>query len=111
MVWSPRLTKLLPVSPATAVLRQKRRFAYCAVICGVVVPRLTVKIVPPRAFSGLPPSAGGLKRGSRQVPVHVGGSSGSRTLLSSVSLYTTIVRFEVCEGSRDGSQRTFQKSS
>ena len=32
----------------------------------------TVKIVPVSAFSGRPPSAGGLKRGSRQVPVHAG---------------------------------------
>src|SRR5215472_4061068 len=111
MVWSPRLTKLLPVSPATEVLRQKRMFAYGAVICGVVVPRLTVKIVPPSAFSGFPPSAGGLNRGSRQVPVQVGGSCGSRTLLSSVSLYVTSVRSTVCEESREGSQRIFQKSS
>src|SRR5215472_15859765 len=111
MVESPRLTKLPPVSPATVVLRQKRRFAYCAVSCGVVDPRLTVKIVPPSAFSGFPPSAGGLNLGSRHVPVQVGGSSGSRTLLSSVSLYVTIVRLAVCEESRDCSQRTFQKSS
>ena len=33
---------------------------------------LTVKMVPVSAFSGRPPSAGGLKRGSRQVPVHAG---------------------------------------
>ena len=37
------------------------------------VPALTMKIVPVSAFSGRPPSAGGLKRGSRQVPVQVGG--------------------------------------
>ena len=86
MVWSPSCTVWLPVRPAIAVLRQKRRFAYCAVMTGVVEPRLTVKIVPPSWFSGLPPSPGGLKRGSRQVPVHVGGSCGSSTLLSSVSL-------------------------
>ena len=39
---------------------------------------LTMKMVPESAFSGRPPSAGGLKRGSRHVPVHVGGSFGSR---------------------------------
>ena len=32
-----------------------------------------MKIVPVSAFSGLPPSAGGLKLGSRQLPVQVGG--------------------------------------
>ncbi len=36
---------------------------------------LTVKIVPVRAFSGRPPSAGGENRGSRQVPVHWGEGS------------------------------------
>ena len=36
---------------------------------------LTVKIVPVRAFSGRPPSEGGLKRGSRHVPVHAGSGS------------------------------------
>src|SRR5256885_17123186 len=39
----------------------------------------TQKTVPVSAFSGRPPSAGGLKRGSRQVPVQVGGSAGSIT--------------------------------
>jgi len=38
------------------------------------------------AFSGLPPSPGGLNRGSRHVPVHVGGSAGSMTALACVSL-------------------------
>src|SRR5688572_25271269 len=33
---------------------------------------LTVKSCPVRAFSGRPPSAGGLNRGSRHVPVHAG---------------------------------------
>ena len=45
-----------------------------------------MKIVPVRAFSGRPPSAGGLKRGSRQVPVQVGGSWGSIFALACVSL-------------------------
>ena len=40
----------------------------------------TQKTVPVSAFSGRPPSAGGLKRGSRQVPVQVGGSAGSITI-------------------------------
>src|SRR5437899_11278300 len=71
----------------------------------------TQKTVPVSAFSGLPPSAGGLKRGSRQVPVQVGGSCGSRTRLSSVSLYVTSVRLAVCDESSEGSQRVFQKSS
>ena len=41
-------------------------------IASLAVP-LTMKSVPVSAFSGLPPSAGGLKRGSRHVPVQVGG--------------------------------------
>ena len=45
-----------------------------------VAPSFTVKMVPVRAFSGWPPSAGGLLRGSRQVPVQVGGSWGSALL-------------------------------
>lgn len=45
---------------------------------------LTVKIVPVSAFSGRPPSDGGLKRGSRQVPVHNG--DGSVLASSAVSL-------------------------
>ena len=36
---------------------------------------LTMKIVPVIPFSGRPPSAGGLKRGSRHVPVQVGEGS------------------------------------
>ena len=36
------------------------------------MPELTLKIVPVSAFSGRPPSAGGLNRGSRQVPVQTG---------------------------------------
>ena len=45
---------------------------------------LTVKIVPVSAFSGRPPSEGGEKRGSRQVPVHSG--EGSILAPSCVSL-------------------------
>ena len=64
---------------------QLRRTAPAPVIESVPAP-LTMKIVPVSAFSGRPPSAGGLKRGSRQVPVHVGGSGGSMIALSCVSL-------------------------
>ena len=44
-----------------------------------MVPRLTEKNWPVKAFWGRPPSAGGLNRGSCHVPVHVGGSAGSIT--------------------------------
>src|SRR3954465_2078346 len=54
-----------------------------------------VKIVSVSAFSGRPPSAGGLKRGSRHVPVHVGASAGSMTAFACVSLYETRVRNDV----------------
>jgi hypothetical protein len=33
-----------------------------------------MKIVPVKAFSGRPASPGGLKRGSRQMQVQIGGS-------------------------------------
>ena len=46
---------------------------------------LTTKRVPVSAFSGFPPSAGGLNRGSRHVPVHVG-SAGSIFASAWVSL-------------------------
>ncbi len=42
--------------------------------------------VPVNAFSGRPASPGGLKRGSRQLHVQVGGSAGSIGLPSRVSL-------------------------
>ena len=58
------------------VLRQKRIFPSAAgTEIDVVAPSLTMNSVPVRAFSGRPPSAGGLKRGSRQVPVHAGSGS------------------------------------
>src|SRR5437773_8927108 len=72
---------------------------------------LTVKIVPDSAFSGRPPSAGGLKRGSRHVPVHVGGSAGSILTFACVSLYETSVRYAVFVPSMLDSQRVFQKAS
>ncbi len=53
------------------MLRQNRILPSAAgTVMLVVAPSLTVKIVPVKAFSGRPPSAGGLKRGSRHVPVH-----------------------------------------
>src|SRR6266508_3917338 len=72
---------------ATAVLRQKRRVlkAEEMLIVSALGP-FTEKRTPATAFSGRPPSPGGLKRGSRQVPVHVGGSAGSITALAWVSL-------------------------
>src|SRR5215472_11584506 len=70
-----------------------------------------MKIVPVIAFSGRPPSAGGLRVGSRHVPVHVGGSWGSSCVSLLVSLYVTSVRKGVPEPSMLLSQRTFQKDS
>ena len=49
-----------------------------------VVQQLTVKMVPVKAFSGRPPSFGGLNRGSRQVPVQA--VVGSMVSLAWVSL-------------------------
>src|SRR5262245_48602067 len=94
------------------VLRQKRILPSAAgTWMAVVAPSLTMKICPPSAFSGRPPSAGGLKRGSRQVPVHVGGSCGSIVAPACVSLYETSVRLAVLEPSMLFSQRVFQKIS
>ena len=56
---------------ATFVLRQKRILPSAAgTRIAVVAPSLTMKSCPVSPFSGRLPSAGGLKRGSRQVPVH-----------------------------------------
>src|SRR5437868_2104574 len=100
----------LPDRDAAAVFRQKRSPANREVSDTVSVRvALTMKILPLSAFSGRPPSAGGLNRRSRQVPVHVGGSAGSMTALACVSLYATIVRFGVFEPSMLFSQRVFQK--
>ena len=68
------------------MLRQNRSLLYCAGTVMSAVPESTIPYCPVTAFSGLPPSAGGLKRGSRQVPVHVGGSCGSVGALKCVSL-------------------------
>src|SRR5918912_576726 len=77
------------VALATLVFRQSRSLLYWTGTCMAPEPRLTWKIVPIRLFSGRPPSAGGLQVGSRQVPVHTGGSRGSMGAASLVSLYTT----------------------
>src|SRR5438105_8300238 len=73
------------------------------------VQQFAVKMVPVRAFSGRPPSAGGLKRGSRQLPVHAG--LGSIFAPAYVSLYVTSVRYVFPEPSTAFSQRVFQKTS
>ena len=97
-------------SAATLVLRQKRRLPSTSVtVIGSVRVPLTMKSVPVSAFSGRPPSAGGLKRGSRQVPVHVG--VGSIFAFACVSLYETRVRYAVPEASMLASHRVFQKTS
>jgi hypothetical protein len=73
------------------------------------VPVFTIKYVPERAFCGRPPSAGGLKRGSAQVPVHSG--EGSILAPACVSLYDTSVRYGVFDVSMLFSHRVFQKIS
>ena len=80
-------------SVAMLVLRQNRILPSAAgTWMASVRSPFTMKMVPVSAFSGRPPSAGGLNRGSRQVPVQVGGSCGSMTALACVSLYVTNVR-------------------
>ena len=80
-----RVSVWLEVRFATAVLRQKRRGAYLPGTLMSEVPPLIVKNWPVSAFCGFPPSVGGLKRGSAQVPVHVG-VMGSTGLSKCVSL-------------------------
>src|ERR1700676_5409404 len=63
------------------------------------------------AFSGRPPSPGGLPRGSRHVPVHVGGFLGSTGPVKCVSLYVITVRFWVSDPSMLFPQRVFQNIS
>ena len=70
---------------ATRVSRQKRIFPSAAPTRMSMAQQLALKIVPVSAFSGRPPSPGGLNRGSRHVPVHVG-AAGSMTLFAWVSL-------------------------
>src|ERR1700730_126048 len=76
-----------------------------------VVPELTRNSCPVSAFSGFPPSAGGLQRGSRQVPVQVDGSCGSTGIEEWDSLYVTRVRYPVLDPSMLEAQRVFQKIS
>ena len=59
---------------AMLVLRQMRIWAsaYGISMGSFREGPLTMKMVPVSAFSGRPPSDGGLKRGSRHVPVHAG---------------------------------------
>ena len=54
---------------ATDVLRHCRSLPCAAGTCMVRSSLLDMNAVPVSAFSGRPPSAGGLNRGSRQVPV------------------------------------------
>src|SRR6185295_6951163 len=92
------------------VLRQNRiRPSSAGTRIEVVAPSLTVKIVPVSAFSGRPPSEGGLKRGSRHVPVH--SELGSIFAPAWVSLYETSVLKDVFDTSILASQRVFQKTS
>src|SRR3954454_7703944 len=72
------------------------------------VPLLTMKDCPVREFSGVTPSDGVVKRGSRQVPVQETGSCRS---VKCVSLYATSVRPAVLLPSMLGSQRVFQNTS
>src|SRR5437773_12565817 len=104
---------LLPFARfATRVFRQNGCVLYVLETRIVALTQqLTVKMVPLNAVSGRPPSAGGLKRGSRHVPVHVGGSSGSIGWFACVSLYVTSVRYGVLLPSVLASHRVFQKIS
>ena len=74
-----------------------------------VVPELTMKMVPVSAFSGRPPSAGGLNRGSRQVPVQtrprIDLGVGVRFLVGDQGPVAG------CRGAMLFSQRVFQKTS
>src|SRR3989442_259381 len=110
----PAVSVVLPpgASVATRVFRQNGWDENaCVTRMVALLQQLTVKIVPLSAFPGRPPAAGGLNRGSRQVPVHVGGSRGSILAFAWVSLYETSVRYGVLLPSMLGSQRVFQKIS
>jgi hypothetical protein len=76
------------VSPAscdaTVVPRQNRSLPCAAGTLRVRSSLFDMYAVPVSAFSGWPPLAGGLNRGSRQVPVH--SALGSLLVLSQVSL-------------------------
>jgi hypothetical protein len=73
--WPSRPVTIVAVWPgwsaATLVSRQNRsRLKRYGTRSGSLRTLLTVKIDPTSSFSGRPPSNGGLKRGSRHVPVH-----------------------------------------
>jgi hypothetical protein len=70
-VSSPSVAVSPGSNAATDVPRHRRSLPSAAGTSSAADPALTVKIVPVRAFSGRPPSAGGLKRGSRHDPVQV----------------------------------------
>src|SRR6476646_7219636 len=73
------------------------------------VPELMMKSCPVSEFSGRPPSPGGLKRGSRHVPVQATGSVGASKC---VSLYVVSVRYGVALPSALlDCQRVFQNTS
>ena len=80
----PSVVVWFGLSPATRVLRQNRSWPSVPFTSMSVVQQLTVNRVPVRAFSGRPPSLGGLNRGSRQVPVQA--AVGSIVSLAWVSL-------------------------
>src|SRR5262245_9460228 len=108
---SPKVALPPGGSPARLVFRQNRDLpSGSATVMEVIGPgALTVKIVPLSAFSGRPPSAGGLNRGARQVPVQ--SADGSIFALAWVSLSLTSVRYGVLAPSMLASQRVFQKIS
>src|SRR5437868_5929789 len=83
-VWSASVAVAPAVWFATAVPRQNRILPSAAGTLSATPQQFTVKIVPVSPFSGRPPSAGGLNRGSRQLPVHV--AVGSILELARVSL-------------------------
>ncbi len=73
-------------SVATVVLRQNRVLPFAAgTVIAVVLPSLTMNSWPVSEFSGRA-SPGGLKRGSRQVPVHIVAPAGSIFAFAWVSL-------------------------
>src|SRR3954469_12396282 len=111
MTLVPTVVLALSARLATRVLRQNRILPSADPTTMLMAQQFDVKIVPLSAFSGRPPSAGGLKRGSRQVPVQVGGSWGSILASACVSLYVTSVRYGVPAPSMLFSHRVFQKIS
>ena len=85
MTLVPIVVVWLPARAATRVFRQNRMAPSAAPTVMFTAQQLTLKIVPVSPFSGRPPSVGGLKRLSRQVPVQIG-VAGSMIALAAVSL-------------------------